>query len=191
MGNKTSYHDATCDGCGKSGQNFTGTRYHCTTCYNYDLCQKCFQAKKCTRRHQSDHPVQPVEPEDRETMSGDVSDVLSQALAETALNDMSPLQKERLVEEAQVKKALDEKTTIITHQQYEIDGDGDFLQVLISGIAQNIGLIMCVEVKDINNLHWKESQAIQTCLHLGERGTQGSPNEFKSWAKKIEDSAFA
>jgi hypothetical protein len=132
--------------------------------------------------------VQPIEPEDRDTARGDVSDILAEALAETALNDMSPLQKERLVEEAQVKKALDDNMTIITHQHYEIDGDGDFIQVLKSGAAPSTRLIMCVQVKDINNLHWKEAQAIQTCLRLGERGSKGSPDEFKSWAKNIEES---
>jgi len=35
--------DFCCDGCGK--KHFTGIRYHCTVCPDYDLCEACFQTR--------------------------------------------------------------------------------------------------------------------------------------------------
>ncbi|EDR04006.1 uncharacterized protein LACBIDRAFT_295117 [Laccaria bicolor S238N-H82] len=43
-------HQCNCDGCGQSF--FTGARYKCTTCYDYDLCEQCYKSNK----HDMGHP---------------------------------------------------------------------------------------------------------------------------------------
>ena len=49
----------SCDACGKSG--FTGKRYKCLSCYDFDLCQECFEAGETGQgRHNTDHPMQAI-----------------------------------------------------------------------------------------------------------------------------------
>lgn len=49
----------SCDACGKSG--FTGKRYKCLTCYDFDLCQDCFDGGELGQgRHSTDHPMQVI-----------------------------------------------------------------------------------------------------------------------------------
>ena len=43
-------HQCNCDGCGR--RSFTGARYKCTTCYDYDLCEQCYKSNK----HDMGHP---------------------------------------------------------------------------------------------------------------------------------------
>ena len=43
-------HQCNCDGCGR--RTFTGARYKCTTCYDYDLCEQCYKSNK----HDMGHP---------------------------------------------------------------------------------------------------------------------------------------
>ena len=43
-------HQCNCDGCGWC--LFTGARYKCTTCYDYDLCEQCYESNK----HDMGHP---------------------------------------------------------------------------------------------------------------------------------------
>ena len=43
-------HQCNCDGCG--WRLFTGARYKCTTCYDYDLCEQCYESNK----HDMGHP---------------------------------------------------------------------------------------------------------------------------------------
>ena len=47
--------DKACDGCKK--ENFSGIRYHCTTCQNYDLCQWCNDASIVTPPHSRFHEM--------------------------------------------------------------------------------------------------------------------------------------
>ncbi|XP_039451266.1 E3 ubiquitin-protein ligase RNF166-like isoform X2 [Culex pipiens pallens] len=48
----------TCSVC--DGKDFVGTRYVCLICWDYDLCQKCYEEKRCTARHRPHHPMQSV-----------------------------------------------------------------------------------------------------------------------------------
>jgi len=46
----------SCDSCMKG--NFTGKRYKCLICYDYDLCASCYEAGTASSRHSPDHPMQ-------------------------------------------------------------------------------------------------------------------------------------
>jgi len=46
----------SCDSCMKSG--FSGVRYKCLVCCDYDLCSACYEAKLVTSRHKVDHAMQ-------------------------------------------------------------------------------------------------------------------------------------
>ena len=46
----------SCDTCMKG--NFTGKRYKCLICYDYDLCASCYEAGTASSRHSPDHPMQ-------------------------------------------------------------------------------------------------------------------------------------
>lgn len=49
-------HEAiTCDGCHEEG--FTGLRFKCDTCLNYDLCYRCARTGVVTKDHKSTHPL--------------------------------------------------------------------------------------------------------------------------------------
>ena len=46
----------SCDSCMKSG--FSGLRYKCLVCCDYDLCSACYEARLVTSRHKVDHAMQ-------------------------------------------------------------------------------------------------------------------------------------
>lgn len=47
----------SCDACSKGG--FTGKRYKCLVCYDFDLCAECYEAGETANgRHSVDHPMQ-------------------------------------------------------------------------------------------------------------------------------------
>lgn len=48
----------TCDVCLK--ENFVGIRYKCLACRNYDLCAICYNARRQSQQHSTDHPVQAI-----------------------------------------------------------------------------------------------------------------------------------
>lgn len=53
------YHilGVSCDSCLKG--NFTGKRYKCLICYDYDLCSACYETGVAsTTRHSAEHPMQ-------------------------------------------------------------------------------------------------------------------------------------
>lgn len=55
------YHEGvTCDPCGKN--NFSGLRYKCLVCLDYDLCAQCFDTKQVSINHLETHPVQCIVP---------------------------------------------------------------------------------------------------------------------------------
>ena len=44
-----------CDGCDKNA--FTGLRFKCDSCFDYDLCDQCFTEGKTTNEHQIEHQM--------------------------------------------------------------------------------------------------------------------------------------
>ena len=47
----------SCDACGKGG--FSGNRYKCLVCYDFDLCGDCYSSGETgTGKHSSSHPMQ-------------------------------------------------------------------------------------------------------------------------------------
>uniref|UniRef100_T1HUH5 E3 ubiquitin-protein ligase KCMF1 n=1 Tax=Rhodnius prolixus TaxID=13249 RepID=T1HUH5_RHOPR len=46
----------SCDSC--LTENFKGKRYKCLICYDYDLCERCYESNSTTARHVNSHPVQ-------------------------------------------------------------------------------------------------------------------------------------
>ena len=47
----------SCDACGKGG--FSGKRFKCLVCYDFDLCSDCYEAGETgTGRHSTLHPMQ-------------------------------------------------------------------------------------------------------------------------------------
>ncbi|ESP05210.1 hypothetical protein LOTGIDRAFT_103176 [Lottia gigantea] len=48
-------HPIPCEGCHR--QSFTGFRYKCDRCHNYQLCQDCFWRGRVSGNHNIDHPM--------------------------------------------------------------------------------------------------------------------------------------
>lgn len=46
----------SCDSCLKS--NFSGRRFKCLLCYDYDLCANCYEEGATSTRHSAEHPMQ-------------------------------------------------------------------------------------------------------------------------------------
>ena len=49
------YHPVACEACRR--ESFTGLRYKCQRCYNYNLCQDCFWRGRTSGNHQNEHDV--------------------------------------------------------------------------------------------------------------------------------------
>lgn len=55
--NLSRHSGVSCDACGKS--SFSGKRYKCLTCYDFDLCSDCYESGETgTSRHSTSHPMQ-------------------------------------------------------------------------------------------------------------------------------------
>ncbi|XP_046387274.1 dystrobrevin beta [Ischnura elegans] len=52
---ETVVHPVQCDACGKEG--FSGFRYRCQKCHNYQLCQECFWRGRTSGTHTNEHDV--------------------------------------------------------------------------------------------------------------------------------------
>lgn len=52
--------NVVCDVCRK--ENFTGRRYKCLECHDYDLCHDCFISSRVSGTHDSSHAVKPMDP---------------------------------------------------------------------------------------------------------------------------------
>lgn len=50
------HEGVSCDSCLKS--NFSGKRYKCLICFDYDLCADCYEEGATSTRHSTDHPMQ-------------------------------------------------------------------------------------------------------------------------------------
>ena len=48
-------HPVLCEGCHR--QSFTGFRYKCQRCFNYNLCQDCFWRGRTSANHHIDHQM--------------------------------------------------------------------------------------------------------------------------------------
>lgn len=60
LASKTHHAGAVCDGCGKSGEAFTGLRHRCMECGDYDLCHECHLKHTVTKTHLATHITVPV-----------------------------------------------------------------------------------------------------------------------------------
>jgi len=49
-----------CDGC--DAKDFSGVRFHCTECKDFDLCPRCHNERFSTRQHSPDHKMTAIEP---------------------------------------------------------------------------------------------------------------------------------
>jgi len=49
------FHPVQCDGCHR--ESFTGFRYRCQRCHNYQLCQDCFWRGRTSAHHSPDHQM--------------------------------------------------------------------------------------------------------------------------------------
>ena len=49
------FHPLQCEACHR--ESFTGFRYKCQRCYNYNLCQDCFWRGRTSGNHSNDHDV--------------------------------------------------------------------------------------------------------------------------------------
>lgn len=55
--NMSRHNGVSCDACGKGG--FSGNRYKCLVCYDFDLCSDCYSSGETgTGRHTTSHPMQ-------------------------------------------------------------------------------------------------------------------------------------
>ena len=50
------HDDVSCDSCMEA--SFSGKRFKCLICYDYDLCANCFERGAMSGNHASDHPMQ-------------------------------------------------------------------------------------------------------------------------------------
>ncbi|KAK9503769.1 hypothetical protein O3M35_010260 [Rhynocoris fuscipes] len=50
------HEGVSCDSC--LNENFKGKRYKCLICYDYDLCELCYETNAATARHVTTHPMQ-------------------------------------------------------------------------------------------------------------------------------------
>jgi hypothetical protein len=50
-----------CDGCGKKIEKIAN-RFHCHLCEDFDLCENCYNLKKCVNSHNPKHPIQKIVP---------------------------------------------------------------------------------------------------------------------------------
>lgn len=50
------HEGVSCDSCLKG--NFRGRRYKCLICYDYDLCEACYEKNATSTRHSVEHPMQ-------------------------------------------------------------------------------------------------------------------------------------
>lgn len=48
-------HPITCDACRRD--NFTGFRYRCQKCHNFQMCQECFWRGRVASSHTIEHDV--------------------------------------------------------------------------------------------------------------------------------------
>lgn len=50
------HEGVTCDACSRA--DFRGKRYKCLNCYDYDLCETCYEEAVTSKSHKTDHAVQ-------------------------------------------------------------------------------------------------------------------------------------
>merc|ERR1712065_24010 len=55
-------HSVACKGCNKFGRTFTGLRYKCDVCRDFNLCEECHAKGVESGSHSSSHPMTPHEP---------------------------------------------------------------------------------------------------------------------------------
>lgn len=90
------HESTTCDGCKEEG--FTGLRFKCDTCPDYDLCYKCASTGVSTKDHKSTHPLMLCSR--REIMQIPVNDIeLGEKLGNGAFgkNNVSQLSNKKLL----------------------------------------------------------------------------------------------
>lgn len=54
------HENVTCDVCGTKG--IVGMRHKCHLCYNYDLCDRCYQQRFESKHHKATHPMEDIPP---------------------------------------------------------------------------------------------------------------------------------
>jgi len=66
----------SCDGCG--ARDFTGIRFHCDECKDFDLCARCHASGFENEKHSSSHKMTAIEPASADTLKERMDSLLAQ-----------------------------------------------------------------------------------------------------------------
>ena len=171
-----------CDGCGR--RNFSGIRYKCKSCYDYDLCSLCYGNSVTTKSHQTNHPVDVIPiPIKRNQANNQANN--NQGNNNQGVNDAGlKFAAERALEEAAVDQFIESHTQSITKVLYRFDPDGYFTIRIREGSAPHILYLLKIRVQNQNSITQNECKAMQDCLTLAKRITTTlSADIFKNWGR--------
>jgi hypothetical protein len=177
-----------CDGCGKTDGDFTGRRYHCEDCSDFDLCCECFEADVETLDHLSSHSMKPIDaPQQSPSKQQGAADLVIELLVQAALDSLSPLQKERLAEERVVANAqLPDGSSVVVKWLYGIDSQNNF-KMDIETRQPKLVITLVAILKDHRSISADEARVIQVFLKIAERGTPLKLNHVRQTEQFLKE----